>query len=184
MNSHIRTSAREDILRQYFYYMVEKDAARAAEQFLESVQSAIELLCRMPGAGAPKILENPLLSRLRSWPVDGFPALRIYYIHSRMICASSGFFTASATSTRCSRTNQAMRVELALGFPHALIAIPSTAPAQVVAYNFGPMSHNRFRSASKTKGRRAHARNPFVMKYLQRTPFESDMCAGVSTLSI
>ena len=82
MNIRIRTSAREDIVRQYFYYMIEKDAARAAERFLESVQSAIESLCRMPGAGAPKILENPLLSGLRSWPVDGFPAMRIYYIHS------------------------------------------------------------------------------------------------------
>lgn len=62
--------------------MVEKNAARAAERFLESVQSAIELLCRMPGAGAPKILKNPALSGLRSWPVDGFRAMRIYYIHS------------------------------------------------------------------------------------------------------
>jgi toxin ParE1/3/4 len=60
---------------------MEKDAARAAERFLKAVQTAIELLCRMPGAGAPKILDNPVLSGLRSWPVQGFPALRIYYIH-------------------------------------------------------------------------------------------------------
>ena len=62
MNVYIRTAAREDILRQYFYYMVEKDAARAAERFLEAVQSAIEMLCQMPGAGAPKILENRALT--------------------------------------------------------------------------------------------------------------------------
>jgi toxin ParE1/3/4 len=77
----IRTAAREDILRQYFY-LIEKDAARPAERFLEAVQSAIELLCQMPGAGVPKTLENPSLSGLRSWPVRGFPAMRIYYIHS------------------------------------------------------------------------------------------------------
>lgn len=82
LNVSIRTVAREDILRQYFYYLIEKDAVRAAERFLEAVQSAIESLCQMPGAGAPKILENPSLSGLRSWPVHGFPAMRVYYIHS------------------------------------------------------------------------------------------------------
>jgi toxin ParE1/3/4 len=82
VNVYIRTAAREDILRQYFYYMVEKDAARAAERFLEAVQSAIEMLCQMPGAGAPKILENRALTGLRSWPIQGFPAMRIYYVQS------------------------------------------------------------------------------------------------------
>jgi toxin ParE1/3/4 len=80
VNVFIRTAAREDILRQYFYF-IEKDATRAAERFLGAVQSAIDLLCQMPGAGAPKILENPSLLGLRSWPVRGFPAMRIYYIH-------------------------------------------------------------------------------------------------------
>jgi hypothetical protein len=36
----------------------------------------------MPDAGAPKILKNPALSGLRSWPVSGFPLIRIYYIHA------------------------------------------------------------------------------------------------------
>lgn len=79
MNIFIRTSAREDILKQYFYYLIEKDAAIAAERFLEAVESSIGLLCRMPGAGAPKVLENARLSGLRSWPVRGFTAMRIYY---------------------------------------------------------------------------------------------------------
>jgi toxin ParE1/3/4 len=81
VNVVVRTAAREDILRQYFYYLVEKNAACAAERFLEAVQLATEMLCRMPGAGAPKILENPSLTGLRSCPVRGFPAMRIYYIH-------------------------------------------------------------------------------------------------------
>ncbi len=82
MNIYVRTAARDDILSQYRYYLIEKDAARAADRFLEAVQSAIELLCRMPGAGAPKVLENPRLAGLRSWPVRGFPAMRIYYLHA------------------------------------------------------------------------------------------------------
>jgi plasmid stabilization system protein ParE len=82
VNIYVRTAARDDILSQYRYYLIEKDAARAADRFLEAVQSAIELLCRMPGAGAPKVLENPRLAGLRSWPVRGFPAMRIYYLHA------------------------------------------------------------------------------------------------------
>ncbi len=82
MNVYVRTAAREDILRQYFYYAVEKDAALVAERFLGAVQSAIEMLCRMPEVGAPKLLNNPRLVGLRSWPVSGFPALRIYYFHT------------------------------------------------------------------------------------------------------
>jgi len=82
VNVFVRTAAREDILRQYFYYMIEKDAVRAAERFLEALRSATEMLCRMPRADAPKILDNPSLSGLRSWPFRGFPAMRIYYIHS------------------------------------------------------------------------------------------------------
>jgi toxin ParE1/3/4 len=82
VNVFVRTAAREDILRQYLYYLIEKDAVRAAERFLDAVQAATEKLCRMPSMGAPKTLDNPSLSGLRSWPVSGFPAMRIYYIHS------------------------------------------------------------------------------------------------------
>jgi len=82
LNVSIRTAAREDILRQYSYYLIDKDAPRAAGRFLESVRSSINLLCTMPGAGAPKVLDNPDLAGLRSWPVSGFPAMRIYYLHS------------------------------------------------------------------------------------------------------
>jgi plasmid stabilization system protein ParE len=82
VNVYVRAAVREDILRQYSYYLIEKDAAQAAERFLESVESAIELLCTMPGAGVPKLLENPRLASLRSWPVSGFPAMRIYYIYA------------------------------------------------------------------------------------------------------
>jgi len=82
VNVYVRTSAREDILRQYSYYEVEKDAAAVAERFLDAVESAIQMLCRAPGIGAPKMLNNPGLKGLRSWPVPGFPAMRIHYIHA------------------------------------------------------------------------------------------------------
>jgi plasmid stabilization system protein ParE len=82
VNVYLRTAAREDILRQYSYYLIEKNAALAADRFLEAMQSAIEMLCRNPEAGAPRLLLNPILAGLRSWPVHGFPAMRIYYLYA------------------------------------------------------------------------------------------------------
>ncbi|MGD0893619.1 MAG: type II toxin-antitoxin system RelE/ParE family toxin [Terracidiphilus sp.] len=78
----VRSAAREDILRQYSYFFIENDAERAAERFLASVQSEIESLSEHPTAGSPRFFDNPLLTGLRSWPVRGFPAIRIYYLHS------------------------------------------------------------------------------------------------------
>jgi len=78
--STIRSAAREDILRQYSYYLVEKNAPTVARRFLDSVESAIKELCTTPGVGAPKVLANPALLGLRSWPVAGFRAMRVYYI--------------------------------------------------------------------------------------------------------
>lgn len=77
----VRSAARDDILRQYSYYYIENDAARVAERFLESVQSAIDSLSEHPEAGAPKFLDTSQLAGLRSWPVRGFPAIRIYYLN-------------------------------------------------------------------------------------------------------
>ena len=37
----------------------------------------------MPGVGAPRHLQNPKLEGLRSWPVYGFPAQRVYYLHDK-----------------------------------------------------------------------------------------------------
>jgi toxin ParE1/3/4 len=38
------------------------------------------MLCQNPGMGAPKHFANPILEGLRSWPVAGFPTMRIYYL--------------------------------------------------------------------------------------------------------
>lgn len=78
----IRPTAREDILRQYRYYLIEQDAGDAAERFLEAIQVAIKQLCKHPGIGTPKALQNPALAGLRSWPVKGFSAIRVYYLTS------------------------------------------------------------------------------------------------------
>lgn len=77
-----RTAAREDILRQFRYYLVEKNVPDVAGRFLDAVKSAVDMLRRTPGIGSPKHLANPLLAGLRSWPVPGFPSVRVYYIYA------------------------------------------------------------------------------------------------------
>lgn len=76
----VRPAAREDILRQYRYYLIEQDAEAAAERFLESATMAIQFILRRPECGTPKSFDNEELRGLRSWPVKGFSAIRIYYI--------------------------------------------------------------------------------------------------------
>jgi toxin ParE1/3/4 len=82
MKSFIRSVARDDILRQYRYLLLDQDSPRSAERFLKNVESAINQLCRRPALGAPSKWKNPFLQGLRSWPVEGFPAVRIYYLVS------------------------------------------------------------------------------------------------------
>ena len=78
----LRPSAREDILKQYDYYLVEKEVEEIADRFLVNVQASMEQVCRNPGIGSPKSLANPTLRGLRSWPIKGFPDIRIYYLHT------------------------------------------------------------------------------------------------------
>jgi toxin ParE1/3/4 len=76
----IGPSARDDILRQYRYFLLEEDNPVVAQRFLAAVQAAVGKICQRPGIGAPKLIENPKLAGLRSSPVAGFPSIRIYYL--------------------------------------------------------------------------------------------------------
>jgi toxin ParE1/3/4 len=75
----IRPAAKDDILRQFQYYLLE-NAPDAATRFLDAVDESIESLCAMPHLGAPKELKNPTLSGLRFWAVKGFEDILIFYI--------------------------------------------------------------------------------------------------------
>jgi toxin ParE1/3/4 len=83
MKTVIHAAAREDILRQYRWYLLEKDLPATALRFLDAVEKALGDLQRNPGLGSPRLFPNPQLAGLRSWPVAGFPSLRIYYIGKR-----------------------------------------------------------------------------------------------------
>ena len=80
MKAQIRSIAQDDIIRQYRYYLVHEDSPVTAERFVAQIQNTVKRVCKTPKIGQPKILKNPKLTGLRSWPVDGFPAIRIYYV--------------------------------------------------------------------------------------------------------
>jgi toxin ParE1/3/4 len=75
----IQTSAREDILRQYRYYL-DQDRPDIADRFLLAFNEAVDAVVATPDAGAPKHLDNPRLTGLRTWPVHGFDEFRVYYL--------------------------------------------------------------------------------------------------------
>ena len=80
MKPIILPAARDDILRQFRYYLVEQDKPEVAERFLSAVQRTIEGIIRTPQGGAAKRLSREALRGLRSWPVKGFEDLRVYYL--------------------------------------------------------------------------------------------------------
>jgi len=69
--------AGDDILRQFRYYLVDQDAPAAAFRFREAVIESIDQLKPHPRIGAP--FQGSSIAGLRSWPVKGFEAIRIYY---------------------------------------------------------------------------------------------------------
>ena len=80
MKPIIFPAARDDILCQFRYYLVEQDTPKVAERFLSAVRRTMEQIIRTPQGGAPKRLSREALQGLRSWPVKGFEDLRVYYL--------------------------------------------------------------------------------------------------------
>ena len=74
-----RQTASDDIVRQFRYYLVTADAPEIAVRFREAVRRTIQSLSQNPHVGPRYSSANPQLQNLRSWPVTGFEAIRIYY---------------------------------------------------------------------------------------------------------
>jgi toxin ParE1/3/4 len=75
-----RQSASDDIVRQFRYYLLTADAPKVAIRFRESVRRTIQYLRQNPYVGPLYSLEGSAVANLRSWPVTGFEAVRIYYL--------------------------------------------------------------------------------------------------------
>ena len=74
-----RQTASDDIIRQFRYYLLTVDAPEIAVRFREAVRRTIQSLGQNPHVGPRYSSGNPRLQNLRSWPVTGFEAIRIYY---------------------------------------------------------------------------------------------------------
>jgi plasmid stabilization system protein ParE len=53
LKSIILPAARDDILRQFRYYLVEQDKPKVAERFLSVVPRTMQEIIRTPQGGAP-----------------------------------------------------------------------------------------------------------------------------------
>jgi toxin ParE1/3/4 len=76
----VRPAARDDILRQFRYYLLDREAPETAARFLAAVEASVEQLLTNPEIGSPRQLRNPNLAGLRAWPVLGFETIRVYYL--------------------------------------------------------------------------------------------------------
>jgi plasmid stabilization system protein ParE len=74
-----RQTASDDIVRQFRYYLLTAEAPEIALRFREAVRRTIQALGQNPHVGPRYSSGNPRLRNLRSWPIVGFEAIRIYY---------------------------------------------------------------------------------------------------------
>jgi toxin ParE1/3/4 len=75
-----RQTATDDVIRQFRYYLVDENLPDVAVRFRDAVRSTVESLRQHPLVGPRYHSNNPKLQSLRSWPVAGFEAIRIYYL--------------------------------------------------------------------------------------------------------
>lgn len=75
-----RQAASDDVVRQFRYYLVTLNLPDIAVRFRDSVRQTVQSLRSHPEVGPHYLSSNPQLENLRSWPVVGFEALRIYYL--------------------------------------------------------------------------------------------------------
>jgi plasmid stabilization system protein ParE len=75
-----RQAASDDVVRRFRYYLVTLDLPEIAIRFRESVRHTVDSIRQHPRIGPRYSLAVPQLQGLRSWPVGGFEAIRVYYL--------------------------------------------------------------------------------------------------------
>jgi toxin ParE1/3/4 len=74
-----RQAASDDVARQFRYYLVDQKLPEIALRFRDAVRHTVDSLRVHPLVGARYGSRRPEFRNLRSWPVAGFEAVRIYY---------------------------------------------------------------------------------------------------------
>ena len=81
MKIEIYPRAEADIIRQFRYYLVDRDAPLTAVRFREAVIVSVKQLHPHPRIGS---IVRGSIPGLRSWPVKGFDMIRIVSITLRI----------------------------------------------------------------------------------------------------
>ena len=80
MRVSYRQAARDDVVRQFRYYLVTLSLPEVAVRFRDAVRLTVQSLRQHPSLGPRYLIRNPQLQNLRVWPVGGFGAIGIYYL--------------------------------------------------------------------------------------------------------
>ena len=75
-----REAARDDVIRQFRYYLLDRKLPDVATRFRDAVKNTAKIISRHPLASPTCPVRNPRLQNLRSWPVLGFEAIRFYFV--------------------------------------------------------------------------------------------------------
>jgi toxin ParE1/3/4 len=75
-----RQVSRDDLTRQFRYYLVTLNQPQVALRFKEAVRKTSKAISVQPRIAPLTHLGNPQLQNLRSWPVAGFEAIRLYFL--------------------------------------------------------------------------------------------------------
>ena len=59
MKVSYRQSARDDVIRQFRYYLIEQNVPEVAVRFREAVRKTVQALHRQPAIAPPYILDSP-----------------------------------------------------------------------------------------------------------------------------
>ena len=81
MKLFIQSAAENDILIQFEWY-AKKGLFDIARRFRAAVNEAVDAVITTPAAGAPRHIDNPRLTGLRTWPVNGFDEFKVYCLAS------------------------------------------------------------------------------------------------------
>jgi toxin ParE1/3/4 len=75
-----RLAARDDLVRQFRYYLLTLNLPDVAVRFRTAVRQTVQSLQQYPLVGPRYRSSNAQLQALRTWAVAGFEAIRIYYL--------------------------------------------------------------------------------------------------------
>lgn len=75
-----RQAAQTDLTRQFRYFLVKLDLPYIAVRLKEAIRNTVKEISKHPRIAPPYHLRNPELQYLRSWPVEGFDAIRLYFL--------------------------------------------------------------------------------------------------------